>query len=127
MYKGVVFNEMKGAMSDTDTLIERMIMRQMFPDTCYGFNSGGDPEEIPDLTYDSFREQYRKCYHPSNALIYLDGAVPMAEMLPLIASYLDRYESGRTFRNSVLRRPSDPRNDPLRAGTRRNRRRTGAI
>ena len=91
-YKGVVLNEMKGAMSDTDTLIDRQIMRQLFPDTCYGFNSGGDPEAIPELTFESFCRQYRKCYHPSNALIYLDGAVPMGEMLPLIASYLNRYD-----------------------------------
>ena len=92
VYKGVVLNEMKGAMSDTDTLIDRQIMRQLFPDTCYGVNSGGDPENIPDLTWEHFCEQYRRYYHPSNALIYLDGAVPMGEMLPLIASYLDRYE-----------------------------------
>ena len=92
VYKGVVFNEMKGAMSDTDTLIERQLMRQLFPDTCYGYNSGGDPEEIPTLSYEHFCEQYRRYYHPSNALIYLDGAVPMDDMLPLIASYLDRYE-----------------------------------
>ena len=97
VYKGVVFNEMKGAMSDTDTLIERRIMRQMFPDTCYGFNSGGDPEEIPKLTYERFCEMYRKCYHPSNALIYLDGAVPMDRMLPLIASYLDRFDRLETL------------------------------
>ena len=97
VYKGVVLNEMKGAMSDTDTLIERRIMQMMFPDTCYGYNSGGDPEEIPMLTYERFCEQYRKYYHPSNALIYLDGSVPMEEMLPLIASYLDRYERQETL------------------------------
>lgn len=92
VYKGVVFNEMKGAMSDTDTLIERRIMQQMFPDTCYGYNSGGDPEAIPTLTYEKYCEQYRRYYHPSNALFYLDGALPMEEMLSLIASYLNRYE-----------------------------------
>ena len=92
VYKGVVFNEMKGSMSDTDTLIDRQIMRQLFPDTCYGFNSGGDPEKIPDLTYEQFREQYRRHYHPSNAYFFLDGNVPMEEMLPLIASYLDGYD-----------------------------------
>ena len=92
VFKGVVLNEMKGAMSDTDTLIDKQIMRQLFPDTCYGFDSGGDPEEIPGLTYEHFCEQYRRYYHPSNALIYLDGAVPMEEMLPLVGSYLDRYE-----------------------------------
>ena len=92
VYKGVVFNEMKGSMSDTDTLIDRQIMHQLFPDNCYGFNSGGDPEKITDLTYDQFREQYRRHYHPSNAYFYLDGNIPMDEMLPLIASYLDGYE-----------------------------------
>ena len=92
VYKGVVFNEMKGAMSDTDTLIDRQMMRQMFPDTCYGFNSGGDPEKITDLTYEKFKDQYRKHYHPSNAYFFLDGNVPMDEMLPLIASYLEGYE-----------------------------------
>ena len=92
VYKGVVFNEMKGAMSDTDTLIERRIMQQMFPDSCYGYNSGGDPEAIPTLTYEKYCEQYRRYYHPSNALFYLDGALPMEEMLSLIASYLNRYE-----------------------------------
>ena len=92
VYKGVVFNEMKGAMSDTDTLIDHQIMRQLFPDTNYGFNSGGDPEAITELTYEKYREQYRRFYHPSNALFYLDGSVPMEKMLPLIASYLDRYE-----------------------------------
>ena len=92
VYRGVVFNEMKGAMSDTDTLIDRQIMRQLFPDTCYGHNSGGEPEAIPTLTYEQFCEQYRRHYHPSNARIYLDGAAPMEEMLSLIASYLDQYE-----------------------------------
>ena len=105
VYKGVVFNEMKGAMSDTDTLIERRIMQQMFPDTCYGFNSGGDPEEIPTLTYERFCEQYRRYYHPSNALIYLDGAVPMEEMLRLIASWLDRYERQECIPEYTYQKP----------------------
>ena len=92
VYKGVVFNEMKGAMSDTDTLIDRQIMRQLFPGNCYGFNSGGDPEQIVSLTYERFREQYRRYYHPSNAYFYLDGSVPMEQMLELISSYLEGYE-----------------------------------
>ena len=91
-YKGVVLNEMKGSMSDTDTLIDHQIEHQLFPDTCYGYNSGGDPDMIASLTYEQFCEQYRRCYHPSNALIYLDGAVPINEILELTASYLDRYE-----------------------------------
>ena len=55
-YRGVVFNEMKGSMSDTDNLIDHQIEHQLFPDTCYGYNSGGDPEQIPSLTYEQFCE-----------------------------------------------------------------------
>ena len=92
LFKGVVLNEMKGSMSDVESLAERCMNRQLFPDTGYGFNSGGDPEAIPTLSLEAFRETYRRHYHPSNAWIYLDGAVPMEEMLPLIDSYLSPYE-----------------------------------
>ena len=105
VYKGVVYNEMKGAMSDTDTLIDRQIMRQLFPDTCYGFNSGGDPEAITDLTYEQFQEQYRRHYHPSNAYFFLDGKVPMEEMLPLIASYLDAFDRREELPACGLQQP----------------------
>ena len=80
-FRGVVYNEMKGAMSDPDTLMERQVVRQLFPDTCYGYNSGGDPEEITGLSWDLLRKQYRSCYHPSNAYIYLDGGIDPDEML----------------------------------------------
>lgn len=66
-YKGVVFNEMKGAMSGVDDRIEQGINSLLFPDNCYRFNSGGDPAVIPDLTYNQFVETYRRFYHPSNA------------------------------------------------------------
>ena len=91
LYKGVVFNEMKGAMSDVREVGEREISRLLFPDTGYGFNSGGDPEWIPSLTYDQFKAVYLRHYHPSNAWIYLDGAIPTEEMLALLDSYLSRY------------------------------------
>ncbi len=87
-YKGVVFNEMKGAMSDVDQIAERAILKLLFPDNCYGFNSGGDPEEITELTYGSFIERYRRFYHPSNAYFYLDGDVPLDETLEMIEGYL---------------------------------------
>ena len=90
-YKGVVFNEMKGSMSDVDTVIEEQTVRQLFPDTGYGWNSGGDPEHIPDLSFEQFQEAYHRHYHPSNARIYLDGAVPMEDMLQLLDRYLSRY------------------------------------
>ena len=92
IFKGVVFNEMKGSMSDTDNLIDHEIEHMLFPDTCYGFNSGGDPDCIPALSYEKFCEQYRKYYHPSNSLIYLDGAVPIHDMLSLLSAYLNRYD-----------------------------------
>ena len=92
VYQGVVYNEMKGSMSDTGTVIDRQLMRQLFPDNGYGFNSGGDPEEIPNLTWEEFIRQYRRFYHPSNALVYLDGAVPLEELLERIGAYFDRYE-----------------------------------
>ncbi len=91
-YKGVVFNEMKGAMSSVDDQAEYKIMEMLFPDTCYGFNSGGDPTVIPSLTYEEFCNTYRRFYHPSNARIFLDGDVPMDETLRLIDEYLCKFE-----------------------------------
>ncbi len=89
-YKGVVFNEMKGAMSDVNELIYQKMLALLFPDNCYGFNSGGDPTVIPQLTYEQFLSMYNRYYHPSNARIWLDGAVPVDRVLPLIDSYLAR-------------------------------------
>ena len=91
-YKGVVFNEMKGALSSPDGIMEQRILEALFPDTCYGFNSGGEPAVIPSLTYEQFCETYRRFYHPSNARIFLDGAVPMEETLTLISEYLSQFD-----------------------------------
>ena len=92
VYKGVVFNEMKGAMSEVDEIAARHMGRLLFPHYCYGYNSGGDPDEIPELTYDSFVERYKRFYHPSNSYFYLDGDVPVEKTLELIESYLADYE-----------------------------------
>ena len=104
-YKGVVLNEMKGAMSDTDTLIDHELGAMLFPDTYNGYNSGGDPEKITDLTFDEYRRQYERCYHPSNAWVYLDGAVPMKEMLRLLDSYFSAYEKRENNPEFVLQIP----------------------
>ena len=96
-YKGVVFNEMKGAMSNTGTLIGRKLNAMLFPDNCYGFNSGGAPEAIPDLSYGQFADSYRRFYHPSNARVYLDGAVPLEEALGMLDGYFSRYEKRDDF------------------------------
>ena len=92
IFKGVVYNEMKGSMSDRDNLIDHRLSRLMYPDTGYGYNSGGEPECIPELTWESFKDRYHRFYHPSNAKIYLEGDIPAEEMFSLIDSYLTRFE-----------------------------------
>ncbi|MBQ6438764.1 MAG: insulinase family protein [Mogibacterium sp.] len=91
-YKGVVFNEMKGAMSEVDSVADETMTSILFPDSCYGFNSGGDPKAIPDLTYDSFIEHYKRYYHPSNAYFYLDGDIPLDATLAKIEEYLAGFD-----------------------------------
>ncbi|MCR4896029.1 MAG: insulinase family protein [Lachnospiraceae bacterium] len=91
---GVVYNEMKGALSTPDDILDREVFNSLFPDTCYGVESGGDPEFIPDLTYEAFLDFHRKYYHPSNSYIYLYGDMDMAEQLELIDErYLSKYDA----------------------------------
>ena len=96
-FNGVVFNEMKGVMSGVNNRIEYALNELLFPDSCYRFNSGGDPIEIPDLTYDMFVDAYRVFYHPSNALFYLDGNLPLEKTLGMIDGYLSRFEKKSGF------------------------------
>ena len=105
LYKGVAFNEMKGAMSDLDSIIFRGTNALLFPDNCYRFNSGGDPRVIPDLTYEQYKASYNSCYHPSNARFFLDGTVPLEETLELIDSYLQKYEKSPTVHEIVMQKP----------------------
>ena len=91
---GVVYNEMKGAFSAPDDVLAREIMRSLYPDTTYGFESGGDPEVIPELTYEDFLNFHKTYYHPSNSYIYLYGKMDMAEKLAFLdEEYLSGYES----------------------------------
>ena len=85
-YSGVVYNEMKGALSSPDDVLENKIMLSLYPDTTYGFESGGDPDAIPTLTYEDFCAFHSRYYHPSNSYIYLYGAMDIEEKL----AYLDR-------------------------------------
>lgn len=90
---GVVYNEMKGAFSAPDEVLEREIMNSLFPDTPYGYESGGDPKVIPELTYEGFLDFHRKYYHPSNSFIYLYGNMNMEEKLDFIdRHYLSGFE-----------------------------------
>ncbi|MDE5671681.1 MAG: insulinase family protein, partial [Eubacterium sp.] len=104
-YKGVVFNEMKGAMSGVDDRIEQGINNLLFPDNCYRFNSGGDPAVIPDLTYEQFVETYRRFYHPSNARFFLDGDIPLEKTLAMIHSYLEKYEKSNKLPVLSMQKP----------------------
>lgn len=93
VYKGVVFNEMKGAVSSVDSQINYAMRGLLYPDSIYRHNSGGDPKCIPSLTYDAFKKAHRTFYHPSNSKIYLDGNVPLERVLKLISDdYLNKFE-----------------------------------
>ncbi|HKM35246.1 MAG TPA: insulinase family protein [Lachnospiraceae bacterium] len=91
---GVVYNEMKGAFSSPDDVLSREMMNSLYPDTTYGNESGGDPEVIPQLSYQEFLDFHRKYYHPSNSYIYLYGNMDMAEKLDFIdREYLSAFDS----------------------------------
>jgi Zn-dependent M16 (insulinase) family peptidase len=78
VFKGVVFNEMKGAMSSPTSVLSQSLQSSLFPTTTYHFNSGGEPEVIPDLTYDELKKFHAKHYHPSNATFLTYGNRPAA-------------------------------------------------
>lgn len=91
-YNGVVYNEMKGALSAPDAILEDRAMEVLFPDTTYGVESGGDPEVIPALSFKEFTEFHRRFYHPSNSYIYLYGDMDIDETLAYIDSeYLSHF------------------------------------
>lgn len=78
---GIVYNEMKAAFSKPEARLGRLAFRNLFPDTCYGNESGGDPEAIPDLTYEQFMAFHRHWYHPSNAHFVFYGNIPTLDFL----------------------------------------------
>lgn len=80
VFKGVVFNEMKGAMSSVPSQLWHTLCKYLYPNTTYHYNSGGEPEHIPDLTYAQLKEFYRTHYHPSNAIFMTYGDIPAAEL-----------------------------------------------
>ena len=90
---GVVYNEMKGAFSSPEGVLDREILNSLFPDTTYGNESGGDPKYIPDLTYEDYLDFHRKYYHPCNSYIYLYGDMDIEEKLEwLDKEYLCHYD-----------------------------------
>lgn len=84
VYKGIVFNEMKGSMSSPETRLWHHLNEKLLPDTPYAFNSGGDPKDIPSLTYQELLEFHKRFYHPSRCLFFFYGDLPLAKHLAFI-------------------------------------------
>ncbi len=90
---GVVYNEMKGAFSSPESMLYRLIQNSLFPDTAYGVESGGDPDYIPELSYEEFLAFHKTYYHPSNSYIYLYGDMDFEERLNWMdKEYLNQYD-----------------------------------
>lgn len=105
-YNGVVYNEMKGVFSSPESVLDRYTRHVLFPDTCYGYESGGDPEEIVKLSYEAYLDFYKKYYHPSNSYIYLYGNMDMAEKLRYLdREYLSKYEKKEIDSEIRLQKP----------------------
>ncbi|ETT57653.1 peptidase M16 [Paenibacillus odorifer] len=107
IYKGVVYNEMKGSYSSPFTVLMDRIKKSLYPDTIYRHSSGGDPQEIPALTYEQFLKAHSNYYHPSNSYFYLYGDVSIEEKLQFIdQEYLSRYEKNSFDTTIPLQQPT---------------------
>lgn len=113
-YKGVVYNEMKGAFSSPTREWGYLVDKQLFPDTPYRFSSGGYPEAIPTLTHEAFLDFHRKYYHPSNSYIFLYGDGDLASELDFIdKNYLSKYSPS----DQVVDIPLQPAFESLRSAS----------
>jgi presequence protease len=109
VYKGVVFNEMKGAMSSPSDQLYHALAHHLYPNTTYHYNSGGDPKDIPDLTYQELVNFYKSHYHPSNAVFMTFGnktAFELQEQFERLA--LSKFEQGDTLYSTAETRLSAP-------------------
>ena len=114
-YNGVVYNEMKGVFSSPDGVLDREILNSLYPDTTYGYESGGAPEAIPDLTYEQFLAFHKKYYHPSNSYIYLYGDMDMEEkLLWMDEAYLSRFDAISVNSEIALQKPFAKMNEVYR-------------
>lgn len=113
-YKGVVYNEMKGAMSSPSQVLGRSLLSALYPDTTYRHNSGGEPSEIPALKYRDLKNFHARYYHPSNSYFYTYGNLPLEESLAFICEkVLDEFNELRV--DSQV--PAQPRWDSPRKRT----------
>lgn len=107
-YVGVVYNEMKGAFSNPEEVVSRKVQETLFPDSPYGKESGGDPDNITDLTFEDFTEFHQKYYHPSNSYIYLYGNGDVLEHLEFIdQNYLSQYKKIDIDSSIPIQKPFD--------------------
>ncbi|CAG68220.1 insulinase family protein [Acinetobacter baylyi] len=109
VYKGVVFNEMKGAMSAPSDQLYHQLAYHLFPETTYHYNSGGDPKDIPDLSYEQLVDFYKSHYHPSNAVFMTFGnqnAYDLQEQFEKLA--LSKFEKGTTLYSKPEKRLATP-------------------
>ncbi len=95
-FKGVVFNEMKGAYSSPEDLLGDKSRSSLYPNNPYNFDSGGDPLVIPDLTYEAFKSFHNRYYHPSNSYIYFYGDDPENERLQILDGWLSNFDKKDT-------------------------------
>ncbi|HEY8575759.1 MAG TPA: insulinase family protein [Devosia sp.] len=92
VYKGVVFNEMKGVFSSPDAVMRDLAQRSLYPDVTYGKSSGGDPKAIPALSYEQFKRFHQTYYHPSNTRAFFSGDDDAAERLRILDEYFSQFE-----------------------------------
>lgn len=100
-YKGVVYNEMKGAMADPSSLVSRRLHRHLFPTTTYRHNSGGEPGDIPALTHAALKAFHAEYYHPSNAWFFLYGSFSLEEQLAMIEERVLKHFGKRKVNSQV--------------------------
>ncbi|CAG8655750.1 15310_t:CDS:2, partial [Dentiscutata heterogama] len=123
-FKGVVYNEMKGQMSDAGYLYYSQVQQSMYPGTAYGYNSGGEPKNITDLTHQELLDFHKSHYHPSNAKFYTYGNFPLENHLMAINNKIKDFtklipnkgikivKSFDKPRRIVFKGPNDPMNNP---------------
>ncbi len=108
VYKGVVFNEMKGAMSSISSQLWQAVGENLFPDNTYQYNSGGEPAVIPQLSYEQLQSFYKKHYHPDNAVFFTYGDIPACEhQQKFEALALQHFSSEKTVIEVPLQAPFD--------------------
>ena len=111
-YKGVVYNEMQGAYSSPERILSESISKSLYPDTCYQYSSGGNPDVIPELSYEAFLDFHKKFYHPSNSYIYLYGNGNIEKQLQFInENYLSNFEKIKVDSHINTQKPFASRNE----------------